>query len=185
MTVDYAVFDLINRQAANPFLDAVVPVYRDKLTWIPLYAGLLWLIYRRMGLRDTVYLLLCIGVVIAVADQVAASVLKPWVGKLRPCADPLLEGRVRSLVPCGGKFTFPSNHATNHFALATVLAMTLVRRWYWQVVLFLWAASIALAQVYVGKHFPVDVLAGASLGTALGIVGVWILRHVTSREPVT
>lgn len=185
MNLDYALFDLINRQCASPFLDAVLPVYRDKLTWVPLYAVLLALMYRRLGWRQTLYIVLCTGVVIGLADQVAAGVLKPWTGKLRPCADPQLVGRVRELVSCGGRFSFPSNHATNHYALATVLSMTFVRGWLWRVLLFGWATSIALAQVYVGKHFPADVLAGALLGISLGIIGVWILRAILARRAVT
>lgn len=175
--LDHHLFELINHGLANPFLDAVLPVYRDKLTWIPLYVGILWIMYRTCGLRQTVYLLLCIGLVITVADQLAATVIKPWAGRLRPCADPLLDVRVRELVSCGGQYSFPSNHATNHFALATVLAMTLVRERGWRILLWLWAASIALAQVYVGKHYPGDVVAGALLGGGIGALGVYLLRR--------
>ncbi|NJB85466.1 undecaprenyl-diphosphatase [Lewinella marina] len=181
MSLDLTLLEFFNQQLANPFLDAVLPVYRDKLTWIPLYALLLWLMYRKWGMRRTLYLLLCIGLVITVADQLAATVIKPWVGRLRPCADPELSGSVRALVSCGGKYSFPSNHATNHFALATMLSLTLVDRWYWRLLLVLWAASIALAQVYVGKHFPGDILAGALLGTAVALLGVVLFRYLSRR----
>ena len=177
--LDQQIFYFINGDLANPFLDAVLPVYRDKLTWIPLYAVLLWLMYRRMGWRRTLYLLLCVVGVIAVADQLAASFLKPWIGRPRPCADASLVEGVRELVGCGGRYGFPSNHATNHFALATVLVMTFVRRLPYRMLLFLWALSIALAQVYVGKHYPSDVLAGALLGVIVGILGVWLYRALT------
>ncbi len=182
---DQSVFHFINQQMANPFLDAVLPVYRDKLTWIPLYALLVWLMYRRLGWRQTLYVLICTAGVIAVADQIAASLLKPWVGRLRPCADPQLVGGVRELVGCGGQYGFPSNHATNHFALATVLSMTFLHRAGWRIAVFLWALSIALAQVYVGKHYPSDILAGALLGVSLGIIGVYVLRALTRPRAVT
>ncbi len=153
-----------------------MPWYRDKLFWIPLYLLLAYLIWKENGTRKTVYLLVCLGMVIAVADQLAASVLKPWVGRLRPCAEPFLTDHVRMLVSCGGKFGFPSNHATNHFAVATLLSLTFVRKWPWRLLLFLWAASICFAQVYVGKHYPGDTLAGGFLGTAVAILGVVIYR---------
>ena len=175
--MDQALFDLINQQWAHPLLDQLLPVYRDKLTWVPLY--LLWavLLLRQFGWRRTGYLLLCLALVITMADQVAATVLKPWVGKLRPCAVAALAERVRELVPCGGAFGFPSNHATNHFAVATVLTLTWTRRPGYRILLFGWATSIALAQVYVGKHYPSDVLAGALLGISVAIVGVYGYRR--------
>ena len=175
--MDQALFDLINQQWTHPVLDRLLPLYRDKVIWVPLY--LLWavLLVRYYGWRRTLYLLLCIGLVVGVADQLAATVLKPWVGRLRPCAVAALADRVRELVPCGGAYGFPSNHATNHFAVATVLALTWVRRRGYQVLLYLWAGSIALAQVYVGKHYPGDVLAGAVLGVLVAVLGVYGYRR--------
>ncbi|WP_173021536.1 phosphatase PAP2 family protein [Lewinella sp. W8] len=174
MQIDYAIFDFINQSLAHPWLDAVLPTYREKTTWIPLYLVLVVLLLREYGWRSTLRLLLCVGVAIAVADQLAASVLKPWVGRLRPCADASIADQARILVSCGGQYSFPSNHATNHFALAQVLAMT------WLVgkprtftfLLYGWAASISLAQVYVGKHFPADIFFGALLGITIACLVV-------------
>ena len=174
--MDQTLFDLLNHQIATPFLDAVLPVYRDKATWIPLYLLFLYLLLRSYGWRRTLYLVICIAGVIAVADQLAAAVLKPWVGRLRPCAEASLAGQVRELVGCGGRFGFPSNHATNHFALAVVLSLTWVQGRPARLALLLWATSIGLAQVYVGKHYPSDILAGALLGTSVAILGVWVYR---------
>ncbi|MCP9235134.1 phosphatase PAP2 family protein [Lewinella sp. JB7] len=184
MAIDHYLFDLINQQWANPVLDAILPVYRDKLTWIPLYIAVLYLIWRRFGTRRAVYLLLCIGTVIAVADQLAATVIKPWVGRLRPCATPALADRVRELVNCGGALSFPSNHATNHFAVATVMSLTWVRRRGWKFAWFLWAFTISLAQVYVGKHYPGDILAGAALGAAVGWIGVVAYRRLAKEAAI-
>ena len=182
--MDQTVFDYLNQQLASPFLDAVLPVYREKTTWIPLYLVMLYLLWRSYGWRRTLYLTLCIAVVIAVADQLAATLIKPWVGRLRPCAEPSLAGQVRELVGCGGRYGFPSNHATNHFAVAVVLSLTWVRRWAGRLALLLWAGSIGLAQVYVGKHYPSDVLAGALLGTSVAIVGVLVYRWSVGRSAI-
>lgn len=179
--MDAEIFELINRQLANPVMDVLMPIYRDKLTWVPFYLIASLLIWRTYGSKRTLYLILCIGIIITVADQLAASVLKPWVGRLRPCAEAGLADRVRILVGCGGKYGFPSNHAVNHFALATVLALTWLRHWaaQWKIYLFIWAASIGLAQIYVGKHYPGDVVAGAALGAAIAVIGVVIYRYLT------
>ncbi|MGB3798663.1 MAG: phosphatase PAP2 family protein, partial [Lewinella sp.] len=147
--MEASIFEFLNQDIANPFFDAIMPAYRDKVTWIPLYLLLLYLLWSRFGWRKTLYLLVCIAGVIAIADQLAASVIKPLVGRIRPCATESLAGEVRVLVGCGGKLSFPSNHATNHFAIATLLTLTFVRKWYWQVAWFGWALTISLAQVYV------------------------------------
>ncbi|PPK86612.1 undecaprenyl-diphosphatase [Neolewinella xylanilytica] len=183
--MEATIFEFLNQDLANPFFDAVLPVYRDKLTWIPLYVLIAYLIWNRWGWRKTLYLLLCMAAVIAVADQVAAGIIKPWVGRIRPCAAEDLAGEVRVLVGCGGKLSFPSNHATNHFAVATLLCLTFVRKWYWRCAWLLWALSISLAQVYVGKHYPGDILAGALLGTAIAILGYMVYRRVAAEHAVT
>lgn len=182
--MDQEVFELIHLQLARPWLDRILPVYRDKLTWLPLYAVWAFLLFRSYGWRRTLYLLICLAAVITVADQLAASVFKPLIGRLRPCAEPGLEAVVRDLVGCGGKFGFPSNHATNHFAVATVLSMTWVRRVHWRVLIYLWAASIGLAQVYVGKHYPGDVLAGALFGSLIAYLGVVLYRRVSGAAAI-
>jgi len=179
MTIDHQLFDFINQSLAHPVLDVILPVYREKTTWIPLYLVMVFLLYRSYGWKRTLWLLLCIAGTLAVADQLAATVLKPWIGRLRPCAEPSVADHARMLVNCGGKFSFPSNHAVNHFALATVLSLTWLRAHAraWRIAIYLWAASIALAQVYVGKHYPGDVLAGAVLGCLIAWGGVALYRR--------
>ena len=176
--MDRLLFDIINQDLANPLLDLVLPWYREKLTWVPLYLLGAVLLVRSFGWRRTLYLLLCLGVVVTVADQLAASVLKPLVGRLRPCAEPGVADHARILVGCGGRFGFPSNHATNHFAVAVVLGLSWLRspgqRWW----LLGWAVTISLAQVYVGKHYPGDLLAGALLGSTVALVGVLLYRKL-------
>ncbi len=186
MTIDQSLFDFINQSLANSVLDAILPVYREKTTWIPLYLVMVFLLYRGFGWKRTLWLLMCIAGTLAVADQLAASLLKPWIGRLRPCAEPTMADHARILVGCGGKFSFPSNHAVNHFALASVLSMTWLRAqargWRWAI--YAWAASIALAQVYVGKHYPGDVLAGAVLGSLIAWGGVLLYRRFAGDEQI-
>lgn len=179
MQVDYAVFEFVNQTLAHPWLDALLPVYREKTTWIPLYLLLVVLLLREYGWQRTLYVFLVVGVAIAIADQLAASVLKPLIGRLRPCANPDIADQARILVSCGGQYSFPSNHATNHFALAHVLSLTWLAdkaRGY-RLAIYCWAASIALAQVYVGKHFPADILFGGLLGLSIAWLVVWLGRR--------
>lgn len=183
--METSIFTFLNQDLANPFFDAVLPVYRDKLTWVPLYLLVAILLVLREGWRRTLYLLLAMGAVIAVADQLAAGLIKPWVGRIRPCAAPELAGQVRVLVGCGGHLSFPSNHATNHFAVAVFLGLTFVRRVGFRMLWLLWALSISLAQVYVGKHYPGDILAGAVLGGLLAYLGFLAYRRLAGAEAIT
>jgi len=184
MSPDQSIFDFINQGLANPFFDAVLPVYREKTTWIPLYLIMIFLLWRSYGMKRTLWLLALIAVTLTIADQLAASLLKPWIGRLRPCAEPSLADHARMLVNCGGKYSFPSNHATNHFALAMVLSLTWLKSKApgWQLAIFLWAATISLAQVYVGKHYPGDILAGAVLGAGIAYLAVMIYRSWLDKE---
>ncbi len=169
---DEQLFYYIHHDLANPFLDTLLPVWREKTTWVPAYlvaAAYLVYKYKRQGWQ----LLLLIGLAILLSDQLTSSIIKPLTERPRPCYLPAFEGQLRELVPCGGYNSFPSSHAANHFALATVLLLTWLkgsRLWAW--ILLLWATSICFAQVYVAKHYPLDVLVGALMGTliAYGLV---------------
>lgn len=145
-----------------------MPYWRDKSTWIPLYlllAGFLCYHYRLKGL----YFVLAVALTIGIADQISSEVIKKNIVRLRPCNDVAIKDQVQLLVPCGSGYSFTSSHAANHFAIATFIALTLgqIFRWMrWP--LFLWAASIAYGQVYVGVHYPLDVLCGGLLGALVG-----------------
>jgi undecaprenyl-diphosphatase len=177
IAADQFLFELINGQAHNAVLDWLMPIWREKSTWIPLYIALAAFVgykYRLQGL----YLILALALTVGLADTVSSKIIKPSVHRLRPCNDPALKDEVQLLVHCGSGYSFTSSHASNHFAIAAFLSLTLglhYRRIRWP--LYLWAASIALGQVYVGVHFPLDIFIGAILGLIIGnIVAKTYLR---------
>lgn len=160
-------FKLLNQGLSNPVFDVLMPILRNRFTWVPLYLIAVYFAVKRYG-RTGWYVLLFGVLCFALADYASASILKPWVARLRPCNTPGLF--VRSLIPCGSGFSFPSSHAANHFALAVFFVVLFAKRSFWVFALpLLWACSIAFAQVYVGVHFPIDVATGAALGSAVGI----------------
>jgi undecaprenyl-diphosphatase len=161
-------FKLINGQWHVAFLDWVMPWWRDKTTWIPAYLALLAFLFytfRKNAFPLVLAAILCAGL----SDIASSKIMKPTFKRLRPCNTPELQYDVRLLSGCGKAYSFTSSHAANHFALATFLSLTLgifyrkIRPW-----LYLWAASIAYGQVYVGVHYPSDVLVGAILGWTIG-----------------
>lgn len=179
--VDRSIFRSI-QQGNSPFLDWLMPWLREPAIWIPLYAFLLYYTFRatrtassnapatrRAGAKTALLFIMLSIVTVALTDSIAAQVLKPLFGRLRPCHDPEMATLLRNLVSCGGRYSMPSNHAANHFGLAAFWYFAIRsingRRWLW---LWLWAALICYAQVYVGKHYPFDVLVGAIFGAALG-----------------
>lgn len=148
----------------------VMPWLRNPKFWIPLYAFILIFSILRYRKQGAIVVLLLIATV-GVADFTSATLIKYQVKRLRPCREPALSGTVISRVDCGTGYSFPSTHATDHFAMALFLIWVYCKKWRW--IWFwalLWAALISFAQVYVGVHYPIDVTAGALYGALIGIM---------------
>jgi undecaprenyl-diphosphatase len=166
--LDRFLFYLFNNRLTSPFQDAIMPLMRNQFTWAPLYLFLLIFMvwnFKGKGLAWCVFFLVAFGL----GDTISAKLIKFEVQRLRPCNDPWMQAHLRLLVDCGSGFSFPSAHATNHFALAMFGIVTL--RQYWKPVVpvaLCWAAVVAYSQVYVGVHYPFDILTGALLGTLIG-----------------
>jgi len=169
--LDQHLFQLINSGCQNAFLDWLMPMWRNKLFWMPLYmflVGFLLVNYKLKGFL----LILTVLAAVGISDFTSSQLIKKNVQRFRPCKQAELV--VQLHIPCGSGYSFPSSHATNHFAIAILLIGTLGCHFRWiKLPLFLWAASIALGQVYVGVHYPIDILAGALLGTAIGSFLAW------------
>lgn len=170
LQLDEQLFYLINNGWQNPFLDAIMPIWREKSTWIPLYLLLAAFCIYRFKIKG-LYLVLVVGLLVGISDNISSQLIKKNVRRIRPCNDATLEEKVHLVISCGSGYSFPSTHATNHFALAAFMSMTL-GQYYRRIRLpfYLWAASIAIGQVYVGVHYPLDILTGALLGILLALV---------------
>lgn len=166
--LDEILFINIHQVGTHEFLDPFMMLLRNALTWAPLYLFILiYIIKYRRGKA----LLFVIGTLItfAIADYGSASILKPLFQRVRPCYNEDLQAHLRNLIGCGGRYGFPSSHASNHFALAAFWFWSLrymgIRNWYW---VWIWALFIGYAQVYVGKHYPLDIVGGAIYGFIVG-----------------
>ena len=142
----------------------------NKLIWIPLYLFFLYLLIKHFKL-NSIWILLTIGILILCTDQFSVG-LKNYFQRLRPCHEPTLEGLVHLVNnKCGGKFGFVSSHASNHFALAIFLSVIFRKTYkYFALSIFVWAALIAYSRVYLGVHYPGDIIGGAILGILLGLI---------------
>lgn len=170
LEIDQWLLHWINDGWSNAFLDQLMPWWRNKHTWIPLYFVLSgWLLWRYRQRSWPYFVLLLLAV--SLADLSSSSVLKPLVGRLRPCQEPALAAQLHVLINCGPGRSFTSSHAANHFALAVLFSFLFAqgRRWFWAIAIF-WAATIAIGQVYVGVHYPGDIVAGALLGSSIALI---------------
>jgi undecaprenyl-diphosphatase len=176
--IDCALFNWINHGLANPILDMVCPILRNKLTWIPLYVFLAFLFYKQYGSK-LFWIAAFAGVTLLITDQISSSLIKPLVHRLRPCNNPAIGARLL-LSYCGAGYSFVSSHAANHFGIAFFLIPFLREKFLHSVLLVLWAALVSFSQVYVGVHFPMDVVAGALLGAFVGFAMAKVLAKVAA-----
>lgn len=164
--IDHILFHILNHNLANPVLDVLCPLLRNKLIWIPLYVLMAYVFYKRLG--NKILLLACFAAItVLLTDQISASLIKPVVHRLRPCNNPEVNARLL-LSYCGAGYSFVSSHAANHFGIAVFLIPFLQHRRMFGFLLLLWASVVSFSQVYVGVHFPADVFAGALLGAFTG-----------------
>jgi len=166
--IDYYLFQLINFEWSNPLFDFVMPMLRNKYFWSPFYVFLI-LFFIMNFKKKGIYLIIMLILTVFIADQLSSSIIKPLVHRSRPCMDLYLVDHINRLVGCSASFSFPSSHATNHFAIAFFLIHLFYSRFKWVApLLIFWAFSISFAQVYVGLHFPSDITVGAILGSLIG-----------------
>lgn len=166
--LDQYLFHQINTVWANGWLDALMPFWRNKYVWLPVYVFLISFLMINFGKKGFILFVFAI-ITIGIADTMSSKVIKKTVQRVRPCNDPAMASFVDLKVKCGGGYSFTSSHATNHFALAIFLIFTLGKRFRWiKWVLLIWATTIAYGQVYVGVHYPFDVISGGILGVLIG-----------------
>lgn len=151
----------------TPWLDGFMWLYTGRFIWVPFYIAILAMMIKAWGWRRAIVAALCIGACVALADQLCATLLRPVFCRPRPSN--LAESPIAQLVVTvndyrGGRYGFPSCHGANSFALA-VASWIFVRRWSYGVIIMVWALVNCYTRVYLGVHYPGDLLAGALVGT--------------------
>lgn len=170
----------------NALLDFLMPLISHKYTGIPIYAGILALIiYQwRKSPKSIIIMVAAVLLTFALCDSLSVALFKQTVQRLRPAWDPEIGHLVRMLEYKGGQFGFVSSHASNLFGLATVTSLIVKKRWY-TIFIYSWAAAVGYSRVYVGKHFPLDVICGALFGMLVGYLVFKLLVQLFRKMKLT
>lgn len=160
-SLDLAVFYLFNHSLSTPFLDKLFSTITNVNNWYIAYVILLGIVFTKGGVRGKIAVVLVILLIVA-TDQLGHKVIKEIFQRIRPC-NALTD--VIAPLGCNGTYSFPSNHALNNFA-AAMFFTRLFPKFKW--ILFITASLVALSRVYLGLHYPSDIIGGAILGAAFG-----------------
>lgn len=163
----------------TPWLDPIMVILSMKWIWIPFYVFLLYHIFKAYKIKSWT-ILLCIGITILLTDQITSSFMKPFFARLRPSWEPNLEGLIHLVDGYkGGKFGFASSHAANTFGTATFLSLLFKNKKPWILWLFLWATVVSYTRIYLGVHYPGDILAGGAVGILCGWLSFILYSRLT------
>lgn len=155
----------------------------NKFSMIPVFAALMYLVYRHYGLRNMLVVMALIVVMITATDQLA-NLFKHGFERPRPCREEHLQEIIRYIAPRCGRYGFFSAHAANSMALAVLLGL-LLRRIYRHLVfalLFL-AAIVSFSRIYLGVHYPLDTLTGMVIGALAGFLVYKLSRRIKPSGP--
>ena len=169
--LDIKIFFLINQTLSNPVFDSIMPLITNKNNWVLIIIILFFYLAIMNGRRGQIALVILI-VVVGLTDSFSTFILKPYFGRIRPSYD--IYEYINLLVGKGGKWSMPSNHAANISAIAVVLSYFYEKM---KIPLYSLAVIIAFSRVYVGVHYPADVLLGGLIGYGMAwlILTLWVI----------
>lgn len=173
---------LIVNGAHSPFFDSVMWCISGRWIWVPFYAVLAYLLFRRMSWKRASICLVTIGLIILAVDQTCATLIRPEIGRLRPAN---LNNPLSSFVHVvngyrGGRYGFPSCHAANTFALAVFMSLVIRHKWF-TVMMFSWAFIVSYSRMYLGVHYFGDLFCGATIGSLFAVLFYYLQNYLFKR----
>ncbi len=179
VNIDKALFVFLNGLHCA-FLDPFMIFMSHIWVWVPLYVSIIFFFFWK---RNWKFGLLALGGLIltfALTDLLGVHLFKNTIQRLRPCHEAEFQGIIHLLENCGGQFSFISNHAANTFGLAMFTSLFFRKKWYsWCI--FSWAALVSYSRIYVGKHYPLDIICGTAFGLLIGYAVYKLCEYVRKR----
>lgn len=166
------------------FLDEAMALITGKWIWIPFYIILIDMLFKKLGPKYAALTLVAVVLAIVMTDQICASIIRPYIGRLRPCNP---ENSIFSAITLvkgiqPGGYSWPSCHAANTFALATLLSIVMRSRKF-TAMIFAWAVVVSISRLYCGVHYPTDILCGAAFGSVFGYLALEIVSRLYVLTP--
>ena len=179
LSLDQKLFVFLNSLGSETF-DGLWLLITKQLNWIPFFLLLLYFIYKKLGVKQTLYLFLFVALLIFFTDQIT-NLFKNGFQRLRPCNNPEINSFIR-IVQSRTSFSFFSGHASNTMAVATFLYLVFKKdfKYFW--LLFLWPLVFAYSRIYLGLHYPLDILSGYLFGGILGFLMFKFYRMAQKRN---
>lgn len=175
--IDQAWLVAINNWNA-PWADQLMWIISGKLTWLPLYAVLVGLLFGRFGWKKALVLLAGFGVAVGLSDYISSGIIKHLVCRPRPTHEPALEGLLHIVNNYrGGAYGFVSSHAANTMSCGLLFSL-IWKNWKATLPLMLWVAMNCYSRMYLGVHYPGDIIGGLLVGAALAWMVYWALNRM-------
>lgn len=163
------------------FWDGFMSVVTDTKTWIPAAVVLLYVIVKNNKLAQGLTILVMLALTITFADQISSGFCKPYFARFRPTQDPVIMYLVQIVDGYrGGTYGFISSHAANTFAVAVFVSLLIRNRWL-TVMMLGWAFIPSYSRIYLGVHYPGDILCGASVGSVVALVVYWLYTYIQKK----
>ncbi len=180
--LDRVILLAINGLAGNTLLDSFMLYMSSKWIWIPFYVLILLAIFKQLGWQRTGWICIASFIMVVMTDQGSVRFFKEVFERVRPCHLAELSSKLASISgKCGGKYGFVSSHAANVFGLAVFVSGVLKKGSKWWYLMFLWAFLISLSRVYLGVHYPSDVIVGGLYGGVIGYLTVRLTMKIVGR----
>jgi undecaprenyl-diphosphatase len=179
LSIDTELFIFLNGLGSNTY-DGFWLIITKQTSWIPLFLFLLYLIFKKLGAKQTVYLILFVAILLTFSDQIT-NLFKNGFQRLRPCNNPEINSFIR-IVQSRTSFSFFSGHASNSMGVATFLYLIFKKdfKYFW--LLFLWPLIFAFSRIYLGLHYPLDIISGYFFGVLWGFLMFKFYQTVQKRN---